>query len=100
MVQEALRQTQSEASALRSRSPSPSRWGLEPVIDILTRLREMGSTVAIDDFGTGTRRCLTWNACRLIASKIDRSFLCSRSNAMTTARALPAPSLRWAVSWA
>ncbi|MFX5956874.1 EAL domain-containing protein, partial [Acinetobacter baumannii] len=54
VVQETLRQTQSEASALEIEiTESVAVGGLEPVIDILTRLREMGSTVAIDDFGTG-----------------------------------------------
>ena len=84
----------------RSRSPSPSPWGLEPVIEILTRLREMGSTVAIDDFGTGYSVAVVPGAPAGRSPSRLTAALCSRSNAMTTARALPAPSLRWAVSWA
>lgn len=75
-VSEALCETQSRPSDLELEiTESVAVGGIEPIIELLNRLRATGVTVAIDDFGTGYSSLSYLDKLPADRLKIDRSFI-------------------------
>ena len=81
LIDEAIRQTGTDPAQLEIEiTESVAVGGLDPIVELLEKIRALGVSVALDDFGTGYSSLSYLQKLPADRLKIDRSFVAALEN--------------------